>query len=166
MTKKDKNVAKHSLAISDKIVGRHSQDKQYQQVRPDKTCGSRSVNTYEDGMAATLDIASDAKRLNKMVKKMNQGKIDVHGFLQAVSADALLELACLAFTKKANDKTRLTAVLELLDRAGYTKIQKHAIVGSLDPKASSDELISAIMGMKASGQGMNIEIEDDEDDKD
>lgn len=108
-----------------------------------------------------LDFLIDHKdfllKFQGQIEKLMDGQLDIHQFLKKISPDMLVQLGQLALSGK-NEKTRLTALQDILDRAGYGKVEKHAIA-SIDPALPQEQLISMLEGIgKKTG---TIEIEED-----
>jgi hypothetical protein len=107
-----------------------------------------------------LDFLIDHKdfllKYQDHIEKLMSGKIDVPQFLKIISPDMMVRLGQLALTAK-NEKTKLTAMQDILDRAGYSKVEKHAIA-NIDPSIPQEQLIAMLEGIgKKTG---TIDVED------
>ena len=118
-------------------------------------------NFKEDIVASVIDNKKILVKYAEWFEALREGKTDVAGFLEKVSPDILVEMMTLAIT--GADKIKLEACRDILDRAGYSKINKVAVAGTLDAKASKEELLSTILGLgKKTG---TIEVIDDVEDQ-
>jgi hypothetical protein len=119
---------------------------------------AENFNHVEDTMVKLLDHKSILFKHAKWLEKLEKGRIDVGGFMGKVSPTLVVELLKIA-TGGDSEKVRLEAIKDFLDRAGYSKVNKVAIAGSIDSSATKEELINTILGL--SGKA-DIEIVDDE----
>lgn len=111
-----------------------------------------------------LEMIDNKRALEKLVDwvdKLQNNKTDVSNFFGGLAPEAAVELAGLMFSSKVNDKIKLEAVKDFLDRAGYSKVQKHA-VAAVDTDTSKEAILSLIAGK--SGKIPDIEIVDDSED--
>lgn len=112
--------------------------------------------TKEDEWIELIDAKDFLFENRHAVEKLNKGHVDVPGFLKEIAPGVLLKLAQIAM-HGSTEKARLTALQDLLDRAGYSKVEKHAIA-NIDPSIPQEQLISMLEGIgKKTGA---IEIED------
>lgn len=119
-------------------------------------------SSKEDAMAFLVDHRTELARLEPKIDKLMKNK-DVGEFIASMAPIAAVELAAIVTNPLADAKTKLTAIQDLLDRAGHGKVQKHA-VASIDATTSRETLIATIMGGKKALEAQGLEItEDDED---
>jgi len=117
-------------------------------------------NIKEDYMVDAVHSRATIMKYQELFDKLSRNRIDINGALQKLSADALLKIMDVMI-QGTNDKVQLEAAKELLDRAGYSKVNKVAVAGTLDANASKDELMATILGLsKSTGE---LEIVDDEE---
>lgn len=121
-------------------------------------------NSEEDKMLEALDTRDAIRRFMEWKDKLAANKTDITGFFQGLAPDVAMELVLTAFDKKASEKTRLTAQQDILDRAGYGKVNKHAVLAKADESQSTDAIMSLMRG--ASKDMPDIEIVDDTEDDD
>jgi len=112
-------------------------------------------------IAFLLDNSSILKRIQKNIEKLTKSK-DVRGFFQDISPDLALQMAVLAMGSD-NDKIKLEALKDLLDRSGHTKVTRHA-VARFSATDSKEAIIANIMGNKKDLEKVGIEIVDDDED--
>lgn len=117
-----------------------------------------NVNSYEDMMITAMDHKSTIIRYAKWLERLQRGAVDVNTFMNKVSPDLVIELLNIA-TGSTDKKVKLDAIKDFLDRAGYAKVNKVAIAGSIDSNASKEELVNTILGLAPKA---NIEIVDDD----
>lgn len=118
-----------------------------------------NVNSKEDAMVNAIDNRQVLSKYADWITALREGKTDVPGFLDKMSPDLMIELMTIAMTGK--DKIKLEAIRDMLDRAGYGKVNKVAVAGTLDAKASKEELLSTILGLgKKTG---TIDVVDDDE---
>lgn len=115
----------------------------------------------QDTMAKYLDQKDSILKYKDLIERMEEGKMGIAQALDKLSPSMLLKI--LELTLNGSDKVKLEAAKDLLDRAGYTKVNKVALRGAIDTNASKEELISTILGMNDKTKA--IEIVDDEEDK-
>lgn len=121
---------------------------------------SPKTNYKEDSIIDAIDMRNVLMKYSDYVDKLKTGKIDVQSFLGSVAPHVAIEMLKLALEGES-EKVRLTAGQDLMDRAGYTKVQK--FVGAVvDPRASEAQLISMIEGINRKTKTIEIE-EDDQD---
>jgi hypothetical protein len=121
-----------------------------------------SVNHTEANMVAAIDNKNTLLKLADQLNKLTRTR-DVKGFIEDIAAETAVELATIAHDAKTPAKVRLQAIQDLLDRAGFGKVTKHA-VARLDANASKEEILSAIYGTKKELKQVGIEIVDDDED--
>lgn len=120
---------------------------------------ARVENSKEQSVVEAFDKRRTMKRYADLITRLMDGKIDVPSALQGASADAFVQILAL-MTDGDNDKIRLEAARDLLDRAGFTKTQKVAVAGAIDTGAAKEELIATILGLSNKTKELEI-IEDD-----
>ena len=108
--------------------------------------GEQDQSRFDKHVVDAIDKREQIVGYAKWIKRLREGKADVAAFLQGVSADAALELLNIMQSSE-KDNVRLAAATELLDRAGLSKLNRHAIAGTLDPATKKEELISMILGL-------------------
>ena len=96
------------------------------------------------------------------IKRLAKTK-DVQGFLEDCAPKMALELVNLALTGE-NEKIKLEAIKDMLDRAGHGKITKTANI-NIDASQSKEALISFIKGARKELNEEGIEIVEDPEDK-
>lgn len=114
-------------------------------ARHDGGMKHRASNS-EDRLIKLIDIADTLRRYDTLIKKVSKGSLDVPAFLKEVAMDAALQVVHLMNTS-VDDKTRLAAATDVLDRAGHGKTTKHQHSGGItvDHQASKMELINMIL---------------------
>lgn len=118
-------------------------------------------NKYD---AIAYDNFTTLKRYGKLIERLDKNK-DVMAFLQGVSPSMIVELMDLATDPKIPSKVRLDAVKDILDRAGYGKVNKHA-VATVNATDSKEALISMLLGTEKALNAEGIEIVHDEQEAD
>lgn len=118
-------------------------------------------NAREEAMVRTLDNKKMMRRHADLINKLIEGKMDVSQALHGASADAFVQLLALMI-EGDNEKTRLEAAKDVLDRAGFTKTQRVAVAGAIDTTATKEELIATILGLSTKTKELEI-VEDDAD---
>lgn len=118
-----------------------------------------SVNTISDSMASVIDHKDFLYESRRHVERLAKTG-DVHAFLQDMAPSFALELAMIAKTS-GSEKIKLEAIRDLMDRAGYTKVTKHA-VARFDASESKDAIISSIRGAEKELSKLGIEIVDED----
>jgi hypothetical protein len=155
MSKKSKGVAKDRYTNLELEPG----ERLYQPVMTDQNRAEKYTrNGREDMMLSWIDQKRDVEKLIKLVESLQSGKQDVMGALQDLAPEMLIELASIATDPKEASKIRLAAVTDWLDRAGFGKVNKHAI-GPIDANTPRQAIMALI-----AGKSKEIEIVDDEDD--
>lgn len=125
-------------------------------VSPKRVSEQSMIEAY-DNQEALTKFATAIEMLEKTK--------DVGAFLGAVSPKMAIELVCLA-SNGDNKKVQLSAIQDILDRAGYGKVNKHA-VARVSVTESKDALISLLLGANNALKAEGIEIvEDDNDNQD
>ena len=115
----------------------------------------------ENHIAEMIDQKDALLRLKGQIARLAKTK-DVQSFIQDISPELAVEMSVIALSGES-EKARLDALKDLLDRAGFGKVQKHA-VARIDAKDSKEAIIAHIMGSKNELKKQGIEIvEDDED---
>ena len=117
---------------------------------------------HEKKIVEYIDDLDFFRKHKSQISKLYEGKVDVPGFLKELSPQAVMALAKLAFTS-TNEKVRLNAVQDWLDRAGFSKVEKHAFA-NLDPNTPKEQLISMLGGLGKKTKTIEI-IEDDDTNK-
>jgi len=105
-------------------------------------------NRRHDGEEMRLIAALEQKRYlekyEKDLEKLGQGTLDLPAFLRQLAPQMIKNLL-ITSEKTESDKLKVDIAQDLLDRAGYGKVQKHAHMhGGLDPKATRREIMSMI----------------------
>lgn len=131
----------------------------YQPVMTSKDADEKYTrNGREDMMLSWIDQKRDVEKLIKLVESLQSGKQDVVGALQGLAPMALIELASILTDPKESSKVKIEAAKDVLDRAGFGKVQKHA-VAAVDASTPREAILALI-----SGKSKEIEIVDDDDD--
>lgn len=131
-------------------------------ARAGKEKSSQPVNRQEHAIITAIDNFGAIKKYEKLLVKLATTK-DVNGFLQDIAPNIAAEMLMLA-TGDAPEKIKLEAFKDILDRAGYGKVTKHA-VARFDASSSKDAIISSILGAKKDLGKVGIEIVDDDDEE-
>lgn len=118
-----------------------------------------SRNTKEDAIIEALDQRMHIEKLVDLAEKLDKRQLDPSQALTQMSPMMVIELLKLALAGQS-ENTRFNAVLEWLDRAGYTKVQKHAIA-TVDASQPKEALLSLIMGAKKELEKQGIQVVDD-----
>lgn len=118
------------------------------------------INTKEDMLLEAIDQRRNIEKLIKMVESLESGKQDVIGALSDLSPSMLIQLAGMATNPKESSKVRLEAIKDWLDRAGFGKVNKHAIA-PVDASTPREAVLALIAGKS---KGADIEIVDDSED--
>lgn len=129
-------------------------------ARPLRKDEEIDVSLQERRIIDNIDNHRNLKKLLDNVLKLQQGKTQVENFFQAMAPEAAMELSALMFDSAVPHKVRLDAIRDFLDRAGYSKVNKHA-VASIDPNQSKQAMISLLLGSTKALKEHGIEIEDD-----
>lgn len=129
-------------------------------IKQAKRTKSHNQDVEEYTTAFVIDNAHSLLQMKSHIEKLSKTR-DVQGFIQDVSPEAVVELAALAMSSD-NEKVKMDALRDLLDRAGFGKVQKHA-VARVDAKDSKEAIIAHIMGAKKALEKNGIEIVDEED---
>lgn len=123
----------------------------------------RTTNGYEARLVEAIDNKNTLLRLEKTLAKLADSG-DVQGAIQDVSPEMMKELLVLAMSAKA-EKVKLAAIQDLLDRAGFGKVTKHA-VARFNANDSKEAIISRILGAKKDLGKVGIEITDEDQPED
>lgn len=115
-----------------------------------------------DSMAQAIDHKDALGRYERHIENLAKTK-DVNAFFGNIGPDMALQLMMIA-TSGETEKSRLEALKDLLDRAGFGKVNKHA-VASITPETSKETLMSLIMGANKELEKSGIEIVDDDEDQ-
>lgn len=129
-------------------------------VNRHETSTRTDTNTNEDRIVELVDNVHVVRRMEKSLQKLHESG-DVQGFLSEISPQIAQSLA-LAALNGDSEKIRLEAQKDILDRAGYGRIQKHAIA-RVDVKDSKEAILAKIMGAQKDLKAAGIEIEEDDD---
>lgn len=121
-----------------------------------------SVNRAEDRLAIAIDQKNVISKHIDLLERLASTK-DVHDFLQGASPEMIAEIFILAKDPETPGKVKLEAARDILDRAGYTKVTKHAIA-RFDATTSKETIISSILGNAKILENAGIEIVDDDED--
>lgn len=123
---------------------------------------NRYENSKEDAIIGAIDLKRNIERYTKAVEDLRSGKKDVPQVIGEFSPDALFTLV--EILSQGSEKAKLAAAQDLLDRAGYSKVQKHALA-TVDANQSKEALLSLLMGANKDLAAEGIEIEDDRENK-
>lgn len=108
-------------------------------------------------LADVIDNKDYLLKYRDYIEKLMNGQMDIPQFMKSLAPGMVKSIGAIAFTSK-NEKIRLQAMQDFLDRAGYSKVEKHAIA-TIDPSIPKEQLISMLEGIgKKTG---TIEIEED-----
>jgi len=121
-----------------------------------------STNYKEDAMIEAIDHLDELKKVAKVIEDLRNSKTDVQNFFQGVAPEAAIELVKIMADTSNQAKIRLEAAKDLLNRAGYAPVNKHA-VASFDSDTPREAIMSYIQGAQKDIPELEI-IEDDEDD--
>lgn len=132
--------------------------------RAENASGYHNKNHIEDRIAEALDHKEALKRYATLLEKLASTG-DVNGFFQDIAPETAAALLLQMVDPKTPPKIKAEIRKDMLDRAGYGKVTKHA-VARFDASASKDEIISRILGSKKDLGKVGIEITDDEEDSD
>jgi len=119
-------------------------------------------NYKEDAMIDAIDMLDELKKVAKMMEDLRNNKTDVQNFFQGIAPEAAIELVKIMNDPTAQAKIRLEAAKDLLNRAGYAPVNKHA-VASFDADTPREAIMSYIKGAEKDIPELEI-IEDDEED--
>lgn len=119
-----------------------------------------SRNSIEDRMVDAIDQKRFLTKYADWIEKLQNGEVDVATFIHGVSPDAAIKLVGLAMGHDSTDKIKLAALQDLLDRAGFGKVQKLA-VANVDPSQPKAQLQAMLEGLARKTKA--IEIVDDDD---
>jgi hypothetical protein len=122
----------------------------------------KNENDIEDNLAKAIDNKNTILRILNVLDRLERTK-DVQGAIQDIAPDVFVDLVILAKEAKG-EKVKLAAIQDLLDRAGYGKVTKHA-VARFNASDSKEAIISSILGTKKDLSKIGIEITDDDQDK-
>lgn len=132
--------------------------------RAENPSGHHNVNHIEDRIAQALDHKQELKRYASLLEKLSKTG-DVNGFFQDVAPETAAAMLLQMTNPHTPAKIKVELMKDILDRAGYGKVTKHA-VARFDASASKDEIISRILGSKKDLGKVGIEITDDEENSD
>lgn len=110
----------------------------------------------------------EALAFQENMEKMMQGTLDVPAFLNAIAPNLIKELVTTS-VETEDEKLKTSINQDLLDRAGYGKITKGAVLhqGAIDVSTTKRELVSAVLSLsKKAGikiKGGHSEVEGDSD---
>lgn len=119
-------------------------------------------NSYEDRMIEAMDNKKQILKFMQMVESLEENKLDVQSFFQGMAPQVAKELMFTALSEKTSEKGKIAAMQDVLDRAGYGKITKHA-VASVDASTSRETILALIAGK--AGKIPGVEIVDDIEDE-
>lgn len=120
-------------------------------------------NYGEDALIEALDQKEVIIEHATWIEKLRSGKIDVGQFMQGLSPQMVMELLSIALHGQS-EKSKLAAITDWLDRAGYGKVQKHALA-TVDVNQPKEALISMILGASKDLSKEGIEVVDDDQDQ-
>jgi hypothetical protein len=105
-----------------------------------------SASRQEMRLIQLIEAKDTIERYQKLLKKIDKGTLDVTGFLKAASTDAAIIMTDLMHGGE-NDKIKLEAAKEVLDRGGFSKTHKVNLNGqvTVDHNTSKMELINMIL---------------------
>jgi hypothetical protein len=120
-----------------------------------------AASRQEDRLIQLIEARDTIELYKRLLKKIEKGSLDVTGFMKAASVDAAVVTVNIMHGGE-NDKVRLEAAKEVMDRGGYGKTQKIALHGHLnvDHDTSKMELINLILS-SARKSGL-VKVRDDE----
>lgn len=118
-------------------------------------------NSVEDRMADLIDNKDYFLKYQEQLLKLTSGKMDVAQFIKGLAPDVAIQLTKLALASD-NEKIRLEAARDLLDRSGYGKVDKVA-VATVDPSVPKEQLIAMINGLGKKTKTVEIVDEDNEE---
>lgn len=127
-----------------------------------KDQSAHSVNSISDAMVTAIDNRETLGRHERHIQRL-QKTGDVHAFFQDIAPSLALEMMMIA-TNSESEKLKVEALRDLMDRAGYGKVTKHA-VARFDASESKDAIISSILGAKKDLGKMGIEIVDEDNEE-
>lgn len=163
-TNKERRLMKESDYIKTLMMAENPRRKE-PVAEPVPSTGRRNGRNFdpyqgdiEESLVSAIDDLEIIKKYQSLYDALSKDEIDPHAFLQGVSKDVAVKLVATAL-KGSSEKIRLEAQKDILDRAGYGKVQKIA-VAQVDPKQPKEQLISLIAGL-AHKTGALV-IDDDE----
>lgn len=109
----------------------------------------------EDRMLELLDHKDFLIRYATMIESLTTGKLDAMQFMKGVAPDMALRLVAIA-TSGETEKSRLAAIQDILDRSGYSKVEKHAIA-TVDPNVPKEQLMAMLEGLAKKTKVIDIE---------
>lgn len=118
---------------------------------------SAAIERHENHISELVDAKDFYFKKMELISKLQGGKIGVSEFLKELSPDMAIKQAEIALTSD-NEKNRLAAITDWLDRAGFSKVEKHAIA-SIDPNVPKEQLIAMLSGLSKKTKA--IEIDED-----
>jgi len=111
-----------------------------QKIQETKDPGQR-----ESWLLNAIEKADTIRKFRKQILDIEKGTLDMPGFLQSLSRQAIMEIA-FAMVGSEDEKMRFQAAKDILDRAGYGKMQKIAVAHAhVDPATTRQELVNMIM---------------------
>lgn len=138
-------------------------DNRIVQSRAENPSGYHNTNHIEHRIAQALDHKEELKRYAKLLEKLANTK-DVNGFFQDIAPETAAAMLLQMTNPNTPAKVRAEISKDILDRAGYGKVTKHA-VARFDASASKEEIISRIIGSKKDLGKVGIEITDDDNEE-
>lgn len=119
----------------------------------------RTGRSREDRLISLIEAKDTILRYESLVKKIADGAKGIPDFFKAAALDAAIVTTDIMLTGE-NDKVRLEAAKDVLDRAGHGKTQKVSVSGSVqvDHDTSKLELMNMIL---ASARKAGIKVRDD-----
>jgi hypothetical protein len=120
---------------------------------------ARSASLQEDRLIQLIEAKGTIKRYMAVTDKIADGTLGVPDFFKKAALDAAIVLADIMLYGE-NDKVKLEAARDILDRAGHGKTQKVAVSGhmTVDHDTSKLELMNLIL---ASARRAGIKVKDD-----
>lgn len=106
---------------------------------------SKSPDSTEERLIRMLDEKRALEKYEAQIKKLEKGTLDLPGFLKQLSIPMIQKILYTIEVTK-DDRLRLTAAQDLLDRAGYGKINKAVVAHSnLDFRETKRELVNSVI---------------------
>lgn len=140
---------------------REGTDKKVSTKKPANYRTKQYGRNAEDKLIDAIDNKNQIGRFLEFQEKVRKGLIDPGQLFTGMAPEVALELLKVALNGES-ERSRLEAMKDVLDRAGYGKINKHAIA-SVDPNSSKEALVSLILGAQKDLEKSGVEILDDED---
>lgn len=130
--------------------------------RSENDSGYHNKNHIEDRIATALDHHKELKKYADLLERLEKTR-DVQGFIQDIAPEVAASMLLMMANPSTPAKVKVEMMKDMLDRAGFGKVTKHA-VARFDASTSKDAIISSILGSKKDLGKVGIEITDDEED--